>query len=163
MCNIHIMYQNYCTTWNFQGVQFCKNYTRKISTLILYLHILHICENWSHINLMLQSGYLQTLYPVKLYEYGIMTVCTIQAYSKNSKLKFNINSVTSTHIMLSLISINVSGSSKIQTLLPSNEMPHFSTDLHNLKPCGGILSILNDNVWILLEPLTNKYQYENKT
>ena len=112
---------------------------------------------------MLQSGYLQTLYPVKLYEYGIMTVCTIQAYSKNSKLKFNINSVTSTHIMLSLISINVSGSSKTQTLLPSNEMPHFSTDLHNLKPCGGILSILNDNVWILLEPPTNKYQYENKT
>ena len=34
--------------------------------------------------------------------------------------------------------VYVSGSSKIQTLLPSNKLRYFSTELQNLKPCGEI-------------------------
>ena len=37
---------------------------------------------------------------------------------------------------------------------PSNESLIFSTELQNLKPCGEISLTLDDNnVWILLEPL----------
>ena len=44
-------------------------------------------------------------------------------------------------------SIKVSGSSKIQILLPSK--------LQNLKPCGEIsITLDGNNVWILLEPHT---------
>ena len=51
--------------------------------------------------------------------------------------------------------IYVSGSSKIQTLLPSNKI--FSTEFTKLilKPCGEIsITLDGNNVWILLEPLT---------
>ena len=43
----------------------------------------------------------------------------------------------------------MSGSSKIQTLLPSNKIRYFFTELQNLKPCGEIsITLDGNNVWI---------------